>query len=50
MALLACANSARELSDGASTDHRVLDGLAATRFLHQVKRWLESVDDNLPLY
>lgn len=33
-----------------SIDHRVLDGLAAARFLQQVKRWLESVSDHLPLY
>jgi 2-oxoisovalerate dehydrogenase E2 component (dihydrolipoyl transacylase) len=33
-----------------SLDHRILDGLAAARFLQQVKRWLESVDDALPLY
>ena len=33
-----------------SFDHRVLDGLAAARFLQQVKRWLEAVDDGLPLY
>ena len=33
-----------------SIDHRALDGLAAARFLQQVKRWLESVNDELPLY
>ena len=33
-----------------SIDHRVLDGLAAARFLQQVKRWLEGVDDHLPLW
>jgi 2-oxoisovalerate dehydrogenase E2 component (dihydrolipoyl transacylase) len=33
-----------------SIDHRALDGLAAARFLQQVKRWLESVNDDLPLY
>jgi len=27
-----------------SIDHRVLDGLAAARFLQQVKMWLEGVD------
>ena len=32
-----------------SIDHRVLDGLAAARFLQQVKRWLESVHEDLPL-
>jgi 2-oxoisovalerate dehydrogenase E2 component (dihydrolipoyl transacylase) len=26
-------------------DHRALDGLAATRFLAQVRDWLESIDD-----
>jgi 2-oxoisovalerate dehydrogenase E2 component (dihydrolipoyl transacylase) len=31
-------------------DHRALDGLAATRFLQSVKRWLENVNDALPLY
>jgi 2-oxoisovalerate dehydrogenase E2 component (dihydrolipoyl transacylase) len=31
-------------------DHRALDGLAAARFLQQVKQWLESVSDDLPLY
>jgi 2-oxoisovalerate dehydrogenase E2 component (dihydrolipoyl transacylase) len=33
-----------------SIDHRALDGLAAARFLQQVKQWLESVSDDLPLY
>jgi 2-oxoisovalerate dehydrogenase E2 component (dihydrolipoyl transacylase) len=33
-----------------SIDHRALDGLAAARFLQQVKRWLENVNDDLPLY
>ena len=33
-----------------SIDHRVLDGLAAARFLQQVKRWLEAVDEDLSLY
>ncbi len=33
-----------------SIDHRALDGLAAAHFLQQVKRWLEAVDDRLPLY
>jgi 2-oxoisovalerate dehydrogenase E2 component (dihydrolipoyl transacylase) len=33
-----------------SIDHRALDGLAAARFLQQVKRWLESVDEHLTLY
>ena len=33
-----------------SIDHRALDGLAAARFLQQVKRRLESVNDDLPLY
>jgi 2-oxoisovalerate dehydrogenase E2 component (dihydrolipoyl transacylase) len=32
-----------------SFDHRALDGLAAARFLQQVKRWLESVSDGLTL-
>ncbi|HKG26801.1 MAG TPA: dihydrolipoamide acetyltransferase family protein [Thermomicrobiales bacterium] len=32
-----------------SFDHRALDGLAAARFLQQVKRWLESVSDELTL-
>src|SRR5262249_8003034 len=32
-----------------SFDHRALDGLAAARFLQQVKRWLEHVDDALNL-
>lgn len=33
-----------------SIDHRVLDGLAAARFLQQVKAWLENVDEGLSLY
>ena len=33
-----------------SIDHRALDGLAAARFLQQVRAWLEDVSDNLPLY
>ena len=33
-----------------SIDHRALDGLAATRFLQQVRSWLEAVGDDLPLY
>jgi 2-oxoisovalerate dehydrogenase E2 component (dihydrolipoyl transacylase) len=33
-----------------SFDHRVLDGLAAARFLQQVKRWLESVSSETSLY
>ena len=32
-----------------SFDHRALDGLAAARFLQQVKRWLEGVDELLAL-
>jgi 2-oxoisovalerate dehydrogenase E2 component (dihydrolipoyl transacylase) len=32
-----------------SFDHRALDGLAAARFLQQVKRWLEAVDARLEL-
>jgi pyruvate/2-oxoglutarate dehydrogenase complex dihydrolipoamide acyltransferase (E2) component len=32
-----------------SFDHRVLDGLATARFLQQVKRWLEGVNDALTL-
>jgi 2-oxoisovalerate dehydrogenase E2 component (dihydrolipoyl transacylase) len=32
-----------------SIDHRALDGLAAARFLQQVKRWLEGVDETLSL-
>jgi 2-oxoisovalerate dehydrogenase E2 component (dihydrolipoyl transacylase) len=32
-----------------SFDHRVLDGLAAARFLQQVKSWLERVDERLAL-
>lgn len=31
-------------------DHRALDGLTATRFLAQVKSWLENVPDDLSLY
>ena len=33
-----------------SIDHRALDGLAATRFLQQIKRWLEAISDDLSLY
>jgi 2-oxoisovalerate dehydrogenase E2 component (dihydrolipoyl transacylase) len=33
-----------------SIDHRVLDGLAAARFLQQVKGWLEGVGEDLALY
>jgi 2-oxoisovalerate dehydrogenase E2 component (dihydrolipoyl transacylase) len=33
-----------------SFDHRALDGLAAARFLQQVKAWLERVDENLSTY
>jgi 2-oxoisovalerate dehydrogenase E2 component (dihydrolipoyl transacylase) len=33
-----------------SFDHRVLDRLAAARFLQQVKTWLEQVDEGLALY
>jgi 2-oxoisovalerate dehydrogenase E2 component (dihydrolipoyl transacylase) len=33
-----------------SIDHRALDGLAATRFLQQVKRWLETLPDDLSLF
>jgi 2-oxoisovalerate dehydrogenase E2 component (dihydrolipoyl transacylase) len=33
-----------------SIDHRALDGLAAARFLQQVRGWLERVSDDLPLY
>jgi 2-oxoisovalerate dehydrogenase E2 component (dihydrolipoyl transacylase) len=33
-----------------SIDHRVLDGLSATRFLQSVRLWLERVSDELPLY
>ena len=32
-----------------SLDHRALDGLAAARFLQQVKAWLENVDEQLDL-
>jgi len=28
-----------------SIDHRILDGLAAARFLQQVKGWLETVSE-----
>ncbi len=31
-------------------DHRALDGLAATRFLAQIRGWLENVRDDLSLY
>ena len=33
-----------------SIDHRVLDGLAAARFLSDVKRWLERFDPETSLY
>jgi 2-oxoisovalerate dehydrogenase E2 component (dihydrolipoyl transacylase) len=33
-----------------SIDHRALDGLAAARFLQQVKHWLEHVDEGFDLY
>jgi 2-oxoisovalerate dehydrogenase E2 component (dihydrolipoyl transacylase) len=33
-----------------SIDHRALDGLAAARFLQQIKGWLEKVTDDLSLY
>ncbi len=33
-----------------SFDHRVLDGLAAARFLQGVRRWLEGFSANVPLY
>ena len=33
-----------------SFDHRALDGLAAARFLQQVKAWLERLDDHVSLY
>lgn len=33
-----------------SFDHRALDGLAAARFLQQVKKLLENVNDKTPLY
>lgn len=33
-----------------SFDHRALDGLAAARFLQQVKAWLERVDEQTALY
>ncbi|MEA2524039.1 MAG: hypothetical protein QOF73_1266 [Thermomicrobiales bacterium] len=32
-----------------SFDHRALDGLAAARFLQQVKRWLEDLDDQVEM-
>jgi len=32
-----------------SFDHRALDGLAAARFLQQVKRWLEGVNEQVAL-
>jgi 2-oxoisovalerate dehydrogenase E2 component (dihydrolipoyl transacylase) len=32
-----------------SIDHRVLDGLAAARFLRAVKDWLEAINDDTPL-
>ncbi|MGH2535134.1 MAG: dihydrolipoamide acetyltransferase family protein [Thermomicrobiales bacterium] len=33
-----------------SVDHRAVDGLAATRFLQSVKRWLEGVDGGMSLH
>ena len=33
-----------------SFDHRVLDGVSAARFLQGVRRWLEGVSEQLPLY
>jgi 2-oxoisovalerate dehydrogenase E2 component (dihydrolipoyl transacylase) len=33
-----------------SIDHRALDGLAAAKFLHQVKAWLEAVDEGMGMY
>jgi 2-oxoisovalerate dehydrogenase E2 component (dihydrolipoyl transacylase) len=33
-----------------SIDHRALDGLAAAKFLQQVKGWLESVDAGMGVY
>ncbi|MFL5758910.1 MAG: dihydrolipoamide acetyltransferase family protein [Thermomicrobiales bacterium] len=33
-----------------SIDHRALDGLAAAKFLQQVKNWLERVDGGLEMY
>ncbi|MDP9365013.1 MAG: 2-oxo acid dehydrogenase subunit E2, partial [Chloroflexota bacterium] len=33
-----------------SIDHRALDGLAAARFLQQVKGWLEAVDEGTAVY
>jgi 2-oxoisovalerate dehydrogenase E2 component (dihydrolipoyl transacylase) len=33
-----------------SIDHRILDGLAAARFLQHVKGWLEGVNDGMGMY
>jgi 2-oxoisovalerate dehydrogenase E2 component (dihydrolipoyl transacylase) len=33
-----------------SFDHRVLDGVSAARFLQGVRRWLEGVSEQVPLY
>jgi 2-oxoisovalerate dehydrogenase E2 component (dihydrolipoyl transacylase) len=33
-----------------SIDHRILDGLAAARFLQQVKGWLETVNEGMGMY
>jgi 2-oxoisovalerate dehydrogenase E2 component (dihydrolipoyl transacylase) len=33
-----------------SIDHRALDGLAAAKFLQQVKAWLEGVDEGMGMY
>jgi len=33
-----------------SFDHRVMDGANAARFLQGLRRWLEGVSDQLPLY
>jgi pyruvate/2-oxoglutarate dehydrogenase complex dihydrolipoamide acyltransferase (E2) component len=33
-----------------SIDYRILDGLAAARFLQQVKGWLEGVPGGMGLY
>jgi 2-oxoisovalerate dehydrogenase E2 component (dihydrolipoyl transacylase) len=33
-----------------SIDHRALDGLAAAKFLQQVKGWLEAVDEGMGMY
>lgn len=33
-----------------SIDHRAVDGLGASRFLQQVKKWLEGVNEKTPLY